>query len=221
MKKQKLQLIIIIVLLVALIAGYFGLRHYNKAEENKEATDTYTALSLDDTAITDIKVTSAESSYELAKEDSTWVLTSDKTVNIDQDMVTTMLSNVNSITANDKIDDVTDYDQYGLKDADISIVLTNSDGSSKTILIGDYCDSESRYYCRIDDDTTVYLVAGALRSAFEKTVADITVSDSASSASSAVASDDAAAGLSALTDSSDNTASSDAAAFSATAGSEE
>ena len=58
MKKQKIQLIIIIVLLVVFVGGYFGLKKYNKVKDEEASTDSYEVLTLDESTINEINIVS-------------------------------------------------------------------------------------------------------------------------------------------------------------------
>ena len=182
MKKQKIQLIIILVLLLIFAGSYLGLKQYNKVQDKKDSTDTYTALTLDKSAITGMKITMASGETDLVKKADAWVLSSDEAQKIDQDTVSTMLEDIEKITANNKIDNVSNFDQYGLKTPAIVVTITTSDGKQNIVNIGDYSDSTSRYYCRIGNDTTVYLVSSDLHTAFNKSQTDLIVKNSADSA---------------------------------------
>lgn len=57
MKKQKTQLIIILVVLAVMVASYFALSAHNKKVVEDEATDDYTLVTIDTTKISEIKVT--------------------------------------------------------------------------------------------------------------------------------------------------------------------
>ena len=181
MKKQKIQLIIILVLLLIFAGSYLGLRQYNKIQDKKSSTDTYTALTLDKSAITQMKITMASGETDLVKKSDAWVLSSDEAQKIDQDTVSTMLEDIEKITANNKIDNVSNFDQYGLKTPAIIVTVTTSDGKQSVVNIGNYSDSTARYYCRIGNDTTVYLVASDLQTAFNKSQTDLVVKNSADS----------------------------------------
>ncbi len=106
MKKQKVQLIIILVLLLIFAGSYLGLKQYNKVQDKKSSTDTYTALTLDKSAITEMKIAMASGETDLVKKADVWVLSSDEAQKIDQDTVSTMLEDIEKITANNKIDNV-------------------------------------------------------------------------------------------------------------------
>ena len=126
MKKQKIQLIIILVLLLIFAGSYLGLKQYNKVQDKKDSTDTYTALTLDKSAITGMKITMASGETDLVKKADAWVLSSDEAQKIDQDTVSTMLEDIEKITANNKIDNVSNFDQYGLKTPAIVVTITTS-----------------------------------------------------------------------------------------------
>lgn len=244
MKKQKIQLIVILAVLVLAIASYFLLSHYNKKTEEDESTDDYTILTVDTTDVTEIKVTSeeeaasdtaadaasasteaastddasadtgstdaaalsstdAEPVYEekdvldLVNDGDTWYLASDKSLNLDQTSVKSMLADVEKMTSDKQITNVTDFDQYGLDHPSLTIVVTTSDGTDNTIRIGDYNESAGMYYVRINDDTEVYLIDSTLNTAFNidsSTLVSTDSSDSSDSAASAqsIAMDDSA-----------------------------
>lgn len=215
MKKQKTQLIVILVVLAVLVASYFALSAHNKKVEEDEATDDYTILTMDTTTVTQIKVTkttktevvvetaeaiegsssdaateevssdaaeeaateeasvaepvyeyTSEVLYDLVLEDGTWYLSSDKSLAIDQDTVTTLLSNLETVTSNKEIQNVTDFAQYGLDHPSLDIEVSLTGGTTTTIHIGDYNSISSLYYVRIGDSANVYMITSTLNSAF-------------------------------------------------------
>ncbi len=210
MKKQKIQLIALLIVLVACIGGYFGASAYSKkkqAEEEKE--ESYTALTLgEDAEITGITVSGAEASYALVKEDDTWKFADNADAKVTESSVTTMTEDLAEITGDNEIADVTDFAQYGLDDPQLTIQFTLSDGTGHTVKIGDKNSTISRYYLQVDDSTTVYTVTSTLYSTFNKTVEDLTdTSEDDSEDTSEDASEDASEDESAAQDSSDETGS--------------
>ena len=260
MKKQKTQLITILVVLAVMVAAYFALSAHNKKVEEDEATDDYTILTMDTSTITEVKLTtttatevvdtddtltddsesaddsenaddseetldesddstqtdsdsedssadssssaldeeedevtyeySSEVTYDLLLEDGTWYLAQDKSLSIDQDTVETLLANLESVTSNKEIADVTDFDQYGLEHPAYTIDVTTSDGTTTSIYLGDYNSVSSLYYVRIGDSSNVYLITSTLKTAFNvdassfETVDSSDESDDASSETS-------------------------------------
>ncbi|PWT28409.1 DUF4340 domain-containing protein [Butyrivibrio fibrisolvens] len=251
MKKQKTQLIIILVVLAVMVASYFALSAHNKKVVEDEATDDYTLLTLDTTKISEIKVTkttktevtneadsaadgtsandagaeasntedtsssaaagdsadttasealtadaaattdavaegtstegssaegssaaepvyeySSEVAYDLVLENGTWYLASDKSLEVDQDSVASLISKVATVTSNKEIAGVTDFAQYGLDHPSLSIEITLNDGIKTTIYVGDYNSVSSLYYARIGDSANVYMITATLSTSF-------------------------------------------------------
>ena len=241
MKKQKTQLIIILVVLAVMVASYFALSAHNKKVVEDEATDDYTLLTLDTTKISEIKVTkttktevtnevdsaadgtsandagaeasntedtsssaatgdsadttasealtadaaattdaaaegisaaepvyeySSEVAYDLVLENGAWYLASDKSLEVDQDSVASLISKVATVTSNKEIAGVTDFAQYGLDHPSLSIEITLNDGSKTTIYVGDYNSVSSLYYARIGDSANVYMITATLSTSF-------------------------------------------------------
>lgn len=247
MKKQKTQLIIILVVLAVMVASYFALSAHNKKVVEDEATDDYTLLTLDTTKISEIKVTkttktevtnevdsaadgtsandagaeasntedtsssaaagdsadttasealtadavattdaavegtssaegtstaepvyeySSEVAYDLVLENGAWYLASDKSLEVDQDSVASLISKVANVTSNKEIAGVTDFAQYGLDHPSLSIEITLSDGTKTTIYVGDYNSVSSLYYARIGDSANVYMITATLSTSF-------------------------------------------------------
>lgn len=241
MKKQKTQLIIILVVLAVMVASYFALSAHNKKVVEDEATDDYTLLTLDTTKISEIKVTkttktevtneadsatdgtsandagaeasntedtsssaaagdgadttasealtadaaattdaaaegtsaaepvyeySSEVAYDLVLENGAWYLASDKSLEVDQDSVASLISKVATVTSNKEIAGVTDFAQYGLDHPSLSIEITLNDGTKTNIYVGDYNSVSSLYYARIGDSANVYMITATLSTSF-------------------------------------------------------
>ncbi|MBE5843583.1 MAG: DUF4340 domain-containing protein [Butyrivibrio sp.] len=164
MKKQRIQLLIMLVLLVVFASGYFGLKAYNKNAEAKASEPKYTALALDeDSAITELKVTNVNGEFDLVKqEDDTWILSSDPTLDIDETKITTKLNNLKTITSEQVVDGAENLADFGLDDPAITVQFTLADGTSHILKIGDYNNVSSTYYLLVDDISTVYTVNSGL-----------------------------------------------------------
>lgn len=197
MKKQKTQLIVVLVILLICVGGYFGLRHYNSVIEAQEAEAEYTILTVAEDDITQVVSSNENGELNITKVDGTWTFTDDDTQSVDQDTVSTMLSNVLEVTSDQAISDVTDMSVYGLDEPVVTITLVTTDGSH-TLKFGDFNETNSLYYMQFDDETTVYTVSSSIYTAFSKTNEDLVAeeeeevdaSDSASSdASTEVASE--------------------------------
>ncbi len=170
-KKQKINLILLAVVLVCIIAGYFVLKNYNASKDE----DSYTVAEIALEDISALDVTNSTGSFSLVKEGDALKVSADPTADTDTSVIDSMVEDLAAITANRAITDVTDFAQYGLDEPTTVITVTLTDGTQKTISLGSYSGSASRYYCRIDEETTVYMVSTNYHSHFEKTDEDLIV----------------------------------------------
>lgn len=190
MKKQKTQLIVVLVILLICVGGYFGLRHYNSVIEAQEAEAEYTILTVAEDDITQVVSSNENGELNITKVDGTWTFTDDDTQSVDQDTVSTMLSNVLEVTSDQAISDVTDMSVYGLDEPVVTITLVTTDGSH-TLKFGDFNETNSLYYMQFDDETTVYTVSSSIYTAFSKTNEDLVAEEEEEADASDSASSDA------------------------------
>ena len=122
---------------------------------------------------------SEDAAEETADDDSAsdteykWVWTDDESFELDQTTVEAMASAVSSITADQVLTGVTDYDQYGLAEPDSTITVKTEDGMTYTILTGDYNSTAYAYYAMLDGASDVYLVTGDYLDNFEYSIAEL------------------------------------------------
>ncbi len=177
MQRQKKQFIVIMILLVVCAAAYIGLRVYNDRQDKKEEAEaeaakiTVTDLKSDD--ITAFSYIYQDQTLSFAKEDGTWYYEGDKSVSIDQDQISAMLSAVTAIEATDSVKDYDSLSDYGLDEPVNVITLTTADGTT-TLNIGDENTMLSDYYLTKEGDDTVYLVESSVKTTFDKSVEDLT-----------------------------------------------
>ena len=168
MRKQKIQFIVLAVILIVCIGGYFGITSYykNKESNEKEAST--------------IKVLEIENYKDLTKVSYNY---EDATISLDSNNINSqMLSTLVEIDASTKIDSPEDISQYGFtKDSDgnitgetNSITVTDNDGKVNKIYIGSTNPYDStKYYMMVNDDTNVYVVDSTVNDAFSKDVEEL------------------------------------------------
>lgn len=190
MKKQKTQLIILLIVLAAAIGVYFAVKAWNKKEEEKESADdsTYTALTLTDDEIkdiTNITATNDAGGFKVShdtKED-TWTFDDFPDESVDTTQIETMTKDLSDLSSDNEITSVTDFSQYGLDDPAMEVTITFSDGTTHKLDVGDYNSQISEYYLRIDDSDTVYTISSTIYSDFNLTTSNLVASTSSSSSS--------------------------------------
>ena len=135
-------------------------------EADADATETTDSESEDATDETAYDDSAADADYK-------WVWTDDEGFELDQTTVEAMASAVSSITADQVLTGVTDYDQYGLAEPDSTITVKTADGMTYTILTGDYNSTAYAYYAMLDGASDIYLVAGDYLDNFEYSIAEL------------------------------------------------
>lgn len=177
MQKQKKQLLVMVILLVIGILVYAGIGVYNKKQEEKQAAEeeankiTVTDMNCDD--ITSFSYQYEGELLEFVKEDGTWYYKADKSISIDQDVITSMLETASGLDAETAVTDYDTLSDYGLDTP--SNTITMADGTNTvTLLLGNKNEMLSQYYVKREEEDTVYLVSVSLETVFGKSVGDLT-----------------------------------------------
>ena len=122
MSKQKIQFIVLAVILIVCIGGYFGITSYykNKESDEKEAS-TIKVLEIENYKdLTKVSYNYEDATINLVKKDNKWKDESDTSKSLDSNNINSeMLSTLVEIDASTKIDSPEDISQYGFtKDSD-------------------------------------------------------------------------------------------------------
>ena len=181
MKKQKVQLLSLLIVLVLLAGSYFGIRKYNDIQAQKpEETTDIVLLDLERDDIIRIRCDFGEYQYEYEKTDGTWHYTEDPSLNLTQYRLNNIASGYASLAAREVIENVTDPDQYGLKSPSGRVTIQTAD-AEYSYLIGDYNRISGVYYLAQADSSdteqtdvsTVYVVESSLVTCLKLNVEDI------------------------------------------------
>lgn len=160
MKKNKLMILLIV--LVALVAVYFGLSAYNKhAENKKEEKEKEAEIHLVDAdSLTKISYTNGSTTMTFVSEDGTWYYDEDHEIPIDQSTIESLESTITGLEAVREIDDPDDLEDYGLTSPLYEISYTDSDDKEHTLHVGDA--TGENYYVSVDDSEKVYTIDSSL-----------------------------------------------------------
>ena len=164
MKKQKIQLLVMVGALLVLVAAFFGVKIYNEHIEEKgslESEEEYTVLDLDGDDVNGFSFVNEYGSYSFEKSSDdegniSWVCL-EEDLNLDSDKVSSVLGSVLFVQADTCIEDVSDFEQYGLAEPAVSVSITTGNGENYTILCGDYNGITSKYYLSLDGENVVYV----------------------------------------------------------------
>ena len=152
----------------------------NKTEEAKAGKPDANAppkildLKEDTVAKISIDKTGAQPVVVARGQDGEWKLTSPEALPADQDAVKGVLTTVSSLDSSRLLEDkVTDKAKFGLDHPELTVVVTEKDGKSKKLEVGDETPTGSNYYAMLDGDPRLFTVASYNKTGVEKTAWDL------------------------------------------------
>ena len=168
MKKQKIQLLVLLAVCVLCVGGYFLIRSHDFETKEELPEVSVTDFNKDD--VTELTV-SGDNALKLVKGgDGVWTEASIPEEPIQQESVNMLLSEIDNITTSETvIESPEDLSQYGLDEPFRTITATLSDGTTVTIHAGAKSDLLSKYYVKTDGSETVYMVDSYIVEDFAKT----------------------------------------------------
>lgn len=167
---RKTRLIIMVLCLLLVVAAYFAL---SRKQENEEETEpeVYAVINIDTDNVTEIGIINSDSTTNLILKEGQWKLLEDDTIAIDSTSVDSYLKAAGSITSEIMIEDVEDFEQYGLEEPILNITL-QWDSNMYNLKVGDYNSMISGYYIRVNDASTVYTVSSSVYYSLNKSLED-------------------------------------------------
>ncbi len=169
------------VLAVGCLSGaYLALKMQNeKAEEEEaEAAQGEVILEVDPDEITALSFRIGEETYFFTQADDTWKLESDETFPVDESALLSPLSQLESLHSERTLTEVEDISEYGLDDPQNVITLTDSEQQQTVLTIGATNDGTGNDYLMLNgDESVVYTVDAALRTAFASDLYDVALSE--------------------------------------------
>ena len=191
MKKQKIQFIVLLIVLAVLVAATFGMKWYNKNKEEEKTAEEEAATiyisKVDTDSITAFSYEVNQTTYSFTKNGDSWTYDGDTSIPIDADAIDTMLDTFSALTATDEItyDNLSDF---GLDNPTDLVTYTTADGST-TIYVGNKNDMLGSYYVMTGEDSKVYLTETSLADKFSKTIEELTVTEDTESVESTESAD--------------------------------
>ena len=173
MKKQKIQMLVLLAILVVLAAGFLGIRQYNQMQSEEPQEET--GITVVDIAAEDIVRFSYDYeyvTYTFEKEEDTWYAAEDHSLNLVQTSVNSMITDVAPFIAEQVIENVTDMSQYGLAQPARTISFETA-SESYIFYVGDFNDVSSVYYLCRPSETTVYVVPALTVNRFNRTLEEL------------------------------------------------
>lgn len=173
MKKQKLQMILILCILVLCVGGYIAAKNIPEKETETVASQSYTVTNVAQDNVVEMSYLYEGNIIELIKEEDEWKSKEDTNLPLSQALITTMLDYVCRITSDTIITEVDSLADYGLTNPSNTICLTLNDGSVVQVLVGDYLDITGDNYILLAGDPNVYTISSYTANSFQKSLEDL------------------------------------------------
>lgn len=171
MKKQKIQLVIMIVLIVFCALAYVMLNRYSQKKQEEELGDAAASETICQIAAEDIQGFSykaGDETYSYRKDGDQWVCEGYEGLDLSEAQITALLSNVTAIECDEVLKDVEDYSQFGFDEpSNVITVVTNDE--TITITIGNYNSTAYCYYYMTSLSEDVYAGNAAVCTSFMQT----------------------------------------------------
>lgn len=152
---------IILVVIVALLGGAYFLISRNKAADDGTIDETTDIIKLTDYTsdqVESLTLQNPDGTYVIVKKDTDWVLSSPTDINADTSVLSSIVINASSVTADKLVEEnAQDMSIYGLDDP-ILVKLKVADNKETTLEIGDMTPTKSGYYARVSGENKVYVI---------------------------------------------------------------
>lgn len=167
MKKQKIQMCILLAVCGLCVGGYFAISRHEFEIKEELSEVLVTDFNKDD--VTGLTV-SGDYELKLVKgDDGVWREESILEKAIKQESVNMLLSEIDNITTSETVIEAPeDLSQYGLDEPFRTITAELSDGTSVTLCAGAKSDLLSKYYVKTESGESVYMVDSYIVEDFAK-----------------------------------------------------
>ena len=168
MKKQKIQLIVLILVLAALAGSFFAVRKYKETQAEKPVEeDGIAVLEVRTEDVINIIYDYEGETYQYEKVDGTWYFAQDHTQNVKQYYLSGMATGASSLIASQVLEDVKDLSQYGLDTPQQTIIFDTAVQRFR-VNVGDANSMTSSYYIQLPEKPdTVYIVPNTCITPFQ------------------------------------------------------
>jgi len=172
-KQKKTMMVLLLVVLIGLL-GYFLLKDYSRKAEDAEATkEENEKIVLSEIELDDIASFSYQADGEnltFSKLDDQWVCSEHQDYNLDETLVDNIASAFTDVEATCIVEEPMEMSEYGLDSPSENISVTTNDGETVFFEIGNKNDVTGDYYVTVSSDDNLYMVESSFASSFNKTI---------------------------------------------------
>lgn len=169
MKKQRVLLIVLAVLIIALAGVYFALRGWNQTQEEGAEEQSVPVAALSD--ITALSITNQYGTYAFTKGEEGWSYDADSAFPLDGSYLDTVADVLSDLTAQRAFEEPDALSGYGLDDPACSVSARTGAGEELTVLVGNTVGGN--YYAKTDAADTVYTISSGLYNALDYQLNDL------------------------------------------------
>lgn len=174
MRKQKIQLVVLLAAFLLFALGFYAAKSISASEEEKERAKEageYTALSFDADDLVKLEIEREEGNLELDFHEGKWSFVKDiklemeeqdeeeKTYEVNTSVADELRDTLANLTSQNEIAAGEDESEYGLDKPAMTITVTLSDGAEHSVEIGSLNAVIQAYYIRVDHSDTLYTMS--------------------------------------------------------------
>lgn len=173
MKKQKIQMLVLLGVLLLLCGAFLGVKKYNqKQAEKPEETDEVVVIDVSTEDIVRFSYDYEGETYSYEKEDDTWYYVPDHSLKLLQYRTGNLMSGLAPLKTEQVIENVTDLEQYGLKEPKQTITYETAT-ESYILYVGSQNSVTGGYYVCMPSQSTVYMVEASAINKLTVTAEDL------------------------------------------------
>lgn len=160
MKKQKKQLLVMLVVLALFVAAFFVIKYVMANQEIETETVSVTKIyHADKESIKGVQIVRENDTLDLVRDGDTWGLKDDKSAKLNQDSVDSVIGFAAYLNASDIIEEPGDLSEYGLDNPMYVVTITDALSSQQTYFVGDECVLDGTYFAKLEGSDTIYKIA--------------------------------------------------------------
>jgi len=176
MKKQKKQLIGLLIVLVLVLGAFLASRYLivDKDAVTVEQVSTE-VFHIEKDLLKEVKYTVFGTTIDLVKDGDIWKKSDDMSAELDQDKVANVIGFASYLNSKSEIENPASLEEYGLDNPGFTVSIYTEDGTEKCFYIGDQYVMGDEYFAKVEGDNTVYTIADTYPQAFLTSLNDIFV----------------------------------------------
>lgn len=174
MRKQKIQLVILLAAFLLFALGFYAAKSISAREEEKERAKEageYTALSFEADDLVKLEIEREDGNLELDFHEGKWSFVKDinlemeekdeekKTYEVNTSAADELRDTLANLTSQNEIAAGEDENEYGLDQPSMTITVTLSDGAEHSVEVGSLNAMLQAYYIRVDHSDTLYTMS--------------------------------------------------------------